>query len=175
MVYTDGDVVEVGYAGSDLKTTTQFEDFCQSSPILQTLMLKVEQVTKLRSQYNRQPLSSWNFSVGDLVYVDLRCFGEAWYQGQENLPDLHTVQYVVLGKYIQAPQGKLDMFFPVFSYKVKANGWFIFLYGRNVVQPVGSVYPLVFTVFLIFFRFSNLLRIKYCLWCNFSTFLARMM
>ena len=51
---------------------------------------------KWKTQLNRQDISA--VKPGDLVYLDLRFFGDAWYESLQ-LPDFDTTSYVMEMRY----------------------------------------------------------------------------
>ena len=51
---------------------------------------------KFKTQLNKQSITA--ISVGDVIYLDLRFFGDLWYEALE-LPDSATTTYVLEAKY----------------------------------------------------------------------------
>ena len=93
--YADGDILEVPWS-RDLFDCQAYEDFCKSRKYLHHLILDQNQVTPFKTQLRRADVTA--VQVGDRVYVDLRFFGDQWYQSLD-LPDFSTKSYVVVFEY----------------------------------------------------------------------------
>jgi hypothetical protein len=82
-----------------LSQTLPFEDFCLSrhelSPLLYSQAVAAQRIREL----NVVDLSTI-INLDDIVYVDLRSYGSAWYQ-QLQLPDADYKSYVVPYRYVQ--------------------------------------------------------------------------
>ena len=88
--FRDGDQVWLPYS-SDIFQMQQFETFCLSTPGLYFLQYSFS-VAKSRIQaINRQPITI--LGPGQSIYVDIRTFGEHWYQAV-GLPDMYSTRYV---------------------------------------------------------------------------------
>jgi hypothetical protein len=82
----------------DLFQTIQYEEFCRSHPPLLQLVYSLKEAKNIISQLNKEPI--FQISPGDTVYVDIRCYGELWYDSL-NLPDPYHIQYVVKYFYLR--------------------------------------------------------------------------
>ena len=94
MVFTirfkDGDVREVPYS-QDLFDSIPYEEFCAQRRYLYHLIFPVDRAKKYVTEKRNQPITE--FKPGDEVYVDIRVFGDVWYDALA-LPDSHLVTYV---------------------------------------------------------------------------------
>ena len=88
--FQDGDVREVPYS-KDLFDSIPYAEFCSSKRYLYHLIYSTEGAKKYISDIRKQPITQ--FQPGDLAYVDLRIYGDAWYDELE-LPDSHLITYV---------------------------------------------------------------------------------
>jgi hypothetical protein len=92
--FADGDIVELPWS-HDLLCDAYY-DFCESIPHLKHLSLDTKMAKVFISHARRLDISS--VDVGDVVYVDLRYFGDLWFESIE-LPDIENSTYVVQFKY----------------------------------------------------------------------------
>ena len=94
MVFTvrfqDGDVREVPYS-KDIFDSVPYAEFCSRKRYLYHLIYTADYAKKYIADFRRQPITQ--FQPGDLAYVDLRIYGDAWYDELE-LPDSHLITYV---------------------------------------------------------------------------------
>ena len=88
--FQDGDVREVPYS-KDLFDSVPYADFCSSKRYLYHLIYPAEGAKKYISDIRRQSITQ--FKPGDHAYVDLRIYGDVWYDGLQ-LPDSHLLTYV---------------------------------------------------------------------------------
>ena len=90
--YRDGDVREVPYS-QDLFDSVQYEEFCTRKPYLYHLIYPTDRAQKYIAEKRNQPITE--YAPGDQVYVDIRVFGDDWYDNLR-LPDSHLMTYVAL-------------------------------------------------------------------------------
>ena len=90
VLFVDGSVVWLGYS-QDIFLMEQFAAFCTSTPGLYFLQYTVKVAQQSIQNLNKQPITL--VKPGDTIYVDIRTFGESWYQGS-GLPGLYHVRYV---------------------------------------------------------------------------------
>ncbi len=96
--YADGDKLWKLW-DDDLFQCEAYEAYCKSVPELWSLIYTTEVARRERSLLNRTPIT--NMKEGDVFYVDLRAFGQSWYNGYGEgalnppLPDEDTSVYVV--------------------------------------------------------------------------------
>ena len=88
--FQDGDVREVPYS-KDLFDSIPYAEFCSSKRYLYHLIYSTEGAKKYVSDIRKQPITQ--FQPGDLAYVDLRIYGDVWYD-ELDLPDSHLLTYV---------------------------------------------------------------------------------
>ena len=94
--FEDGDLVNIPWT-HDLECQA-FDEYCNSLPFLEHLTRDAMSAAKWISQLNRQPIIS--VQPGDLVWVDLRYFGDLWFESLF-LPNPDTVRYVVRFEYVR--------------------------------------------------------------------------
>jgi len=90
ILFADGSVVWLPYT-QDIFQMEQYAAFCMDTPGLYFLQYTVKVAQQAIQQLNKQPITLRQ--PGDVIYVDIRTFGEEWYQAS-NLPDLYRVRYV---------------------------------------------------------------------------------
>ena len=88
--FKDGDVREVPYS-QDLFDSIPYEEFCTKKPYLYHLIFPVDRAKTYIAEKRNQPIT--DYKPGDEVYVNLRVFGDVWYEALE-LPDSHILTYV---------------------------------------------------------------------------------
>ena len=88
--FKDGDVREVPYS-QDLFDSIPYKEFCTKKPYLYHLIFPVDGANTYIADKRNQPIT--DYKPGDEVYVNLRVFGDVWYEALE-LPDSHILTYV---------------------------------------------------------------------------------
>lgn len=115
----------------DITDTIVFEDYCRLNTELTQLLY-----TKQNSRAYVQSLRKTNITLvspGDVVYVNLRSWGNSWYD-QLRLPDLHEKRYVVLGKYGNYSGNKMQhisITFPVMKETYEVDNIFVYTWGHT--------------------------------------------
>ena len=89
--FKDGDIRELPYS-QDLFDSIAYEEFCSSKPYLHHLIYTTDGAAKYISEKRKQSITT--VQPGDEVYVDIRVFGDDWYDALQ-LPDSPTVTYVM--------------------------------------------------------------------------------
>ena len=92
--FADGDIRELPWS-PDLLCEAYYK-FCESRPYLYHLTLDTRMAKKFKTQLNKQDIST--VKPGDKVYLDLRFFGDSWYESLQ-LPDYETASYVLEMEY----------------------------------------------------------------------------
>ena len=87
--FTDGDIRLLPWS-PDLLCEAYYK-FCESRPYLYHLTLETRMAKKFKTQLNKQEISV--VKPGDIVYLDLRFFGDEWYESLK-LPNFDTALYV---------------------------------------------------------------------------------
>ena len=87
--FEDGDIVRLPWS-HDLACTAYYS-FCERHPHLYHLTLDVKMAKRFQTQLRKEDITS--VKVGDTAFVDLRFFGDLWYE-QLGLPDYTTSSYV---------------------------------------------------------------------------------
>ena len=80
----------------DLDGTQAYGDYMMSEHSLYSLRFKAAQASRERVALNRHAITE--VSPGDRLYIDLRRWGECWYD-QLGLPDSYSVRHVVPAVY----------------------------------------------------------------------------
>ena len=97
VVFADGDVLWLPFR-PDLSSNAAFQAFVQLRPQLFPLTYSARDATRVMTQFRRMPIQG--IAPGDTAYVDLRQWGEAWYQ-TVSLPDPATTWYVVEVRFVK--------------------------------------------------------------------------
>ena len=92
--YSDGTTGPKSY-DDDIYKTEAYETFCKSKPHLYHLTMRQKDAKKWISKFKYQEITS--LSPGEIVYVNLRYYGDIWFQGLR-LPDEHDIEYVLTFK-----------------------------------------------------------------------------
>ena len=88
--FMDGDQTWLPYS-QDIFQMQQFETFCVETPGLYFLQYSFSVARSRIKDINLQPITM--LGPGHSIYVDIRTFGELWYQ-TVGLPDMFTTHYV---------------------------------------------------------------------------------
>ena len=88
--FKDGDVRK-DPCSQDLFDSIPYEEFCTKKRYLYHLIFPVDRAAKHIAEKRSQPIT--NFKPGNEVYVDIRVFGDIWYDAL-SLPDSHIMTYV---------------------------------------------------------------------------------
>jgi hypothetical protein len=94
VAFEDGDIVELPWS-KDLECEAYYT-FCEAHPHLYHLTLDTTMAKRFQQQLRKEPITSVH--LGDTVYVDLRFFGDEWYEALL-LPDAASSSYVFQFKY----------------------------------------------------------------------------
>ncbi len=138
--YKDGDEVWMPYS-KDISDTEQFESFCRSNKQLFYLLYNLKEAKRIASNIKSQDITL--IQPGDTVYVDVRCYGEAWYKSLD-LPNKYTQQYVVVYKYTEwystRTRKKIIAVCDVFNETWTLDNLFVYSYGHTkAFDPLGMV------------------------------------
>jgi len=136
--FSDG-VTQWVHWSKDLFDSVPYENFCQKHKELMPLLYTVEVAEKLISEINRTPITE--FRVGDKVYVDLRSYGEDWFQSLD-LSDKFIKKYVVLYMYkgFKRNNKRATMHCPVFRETFEVDHEYVRAYGSiRVFDPRAMV------------------------------------
>jgi len=90
VVFADGDIIWLPYS-PDLSNNAALLDFIQLRPQLFPLTYSAKEASSVLARIRKQPIQG--VAPGDVFYVDLRQWGEDWYQ-TTSLPDPATTWYV---------------------------------------------------------------------------------
>ena len=88
--FKSGDSVWLPYS-QDIFQMVQFEEFCNNTPGLYFLQYSHSVAETRKKLVNKQPITS--LQPGETIYVDIRTWGEVWYQTL-GLPDMFNTRYV---------------------------------------------------------------------------------
>jgi hypothetical protein len=128
--FADGDTRWVPWS-KDLFESAPYETFCRQHthlfPLLYTVQRAKEEIKKLSNQVIT------DHAAGDTLLVNLRSFGEDWYQGLK-LRDLHTKTYAVPYTVESLSEDKRSIIIKskIYKGKVKVDSYYLFAY---VVDP----------------------------------------
>eukprot|EP01036_Dinobryon_divergens_P038922 gene38922-51168_t len=90
VLFKSGDSVWLPYS-QDIFHMVQFEEFCNSTPGLYFLQYSHSVAETRKKLVNKQPITT--LQPGETIYVELRTWGEGWYQTL-GLPDMFHTRYV---------------------------------------------------------------------------------
>ena len=138
--YGDGDVLDIPWS-PDLLCQAYYE-FCESRPYLQHLAMDSTLAIKFVKQLRKMDVTSVN--IGDIVYVDLRFFGDDWYEFLE-LPDFETSSYVVKFEYThwfhRSSKKKLSAKFLLNGHTYALDNYLVHAWGS--IKTFNSVYMIL--------------------------------
>ena len=130
--YADGDVMwQEWNKGLDL--CEAFDVYVKAQRPLFLLRYPAKAAAKYRAYLNQQEIS--NVGLGTTVYVDLRRWGEAWYD-QLTLPDAYTTVHVVLCVYkawVGRNRRKIQITCQLFNEAFAMDGYEVYCYGSEQV------------------------------------------
>lgn len=138
--FADGDIVSLPWS-KDLECAAYF-DYCQAHPHLYHLTLDATLAKKYQTQLRKEPITC--VAPGDSVFVDLRFFGDGWYEAL-SLPDAMSTSYVFLFTYThwhnktntKKITGHMDI---DHSYHYALDGYAVFCWGAcSVFDPSHMV------------------------------------
>jgi hypothetical protein len=135
--YSDGDTVALPW-GSDITSTAAFEAYCRADRRLSLLLKSAREATVLLTRHRKAviPAAFRNAQV----YLNLRCYGPAWYESLQQLPNHLTTNYYVLGRYGEFLNEKLiNIHIPVFSQVMTATYEFVYYWGYRDSLPEDGV------------------------------------
>jgi hypothetical protein len=122
---------------TDISTTVQYEDFCNTIPALFPLKFSAKIATQFIRDINQKPILS--VSPGTTVYMDLRGIGCGWYESL-NLPKSAFSVYVVplnYGEYHNRDRTKITCFIPSLNIhwhgRAAVNHYFVQAYGSQTI------------------------------------------
>ena len=87
--FADGDIIPLPWS-PDIEGDAYYH-FCEQRPHLYHLTLDAKMAKRFQTQLRREDITS--VKLGDIAYVDLRFFGDVWYEAL-GLPDFATASYV---------------------------------------------------------------------------------
>jgi hypothetical protein len=90
VLFKSGDSVWLPYS-QDIFQMVQFEEFCNVTPGLYFLQYSHSVAETRKRLVNKQPITT--LQPGETIYVDIRTWGEGWYQTL-GLPDMFNTRYV---------------------------------------------------------------------------------
>jgi hypothetical protein len=133
--FEDGSLVWLPWS-QDLFTSIPYEDYCRSKPALFPLIYNATESKSMVSKLNRQPITA--VQPSDTVYVDLRCYGPAWYRTL-GLPDCDHITYYLEYRYTKwsgKSHLKIQASCPVLKeHWPNLDHYFVRTHGSNFSQP----------------------------------------
>jgi hypothetical protein len=130
--FEDDSKVWIPY-NKDLDASVQFEDYCRSRPELSLLLYSASEAKRRKAEINRKPITEVDH--GDIVFVDLRCYGSSWYSNL-NFPDADFKNYVVLyeyGKWKDKSRRRISCYCKAFNEVFVVDHHFVLAYGSKKV------------------------------------------
>ena len=128
--FADGDIRDLPWSRDLL--CVAYDEFCTSRPYLYHLSLDKRLADSFIQQKRREPITS--VDIGDTVYVDLRFFGDPWYESL-NLPDWQDNSYVVEFKYThwyhKISKAKISATFILTGQSFAFDSYLVFAWGSQ--------------------------------------------
>jgi hypothetical protein len=114
----------------DVSDTLPFETYCRSNFELYPLLFTVNVAKTWIKELNQKPIDE--IVPGDIVYVNLRSYGAAWYDAL-NLPFIAGQRYVIAytyGPFLSKSKSKIRCSNTVFDESFVVDHHFVFSYGQ---------------------------------------------
>jgi hypothetical protein len=126
--YSDGDIIDRPWS-NDIQCEAYYI-FCESRPYLKHLAMDTKMGAQFRQNLGKSDITG--VSLGDTVYVDLRFFGDEWYEAL-GLPDFECSSYVMEFQYThyfhKSSKKKISGIFRVTGDKYSMNNYIVFAWG----------------------------------------------
>jgi hypothetical protein len=131
--FADGSIVWLPW-NRDLFDSQPYEYFCRSRSELFPLIYDLKTASQQISALKKTPITS--VKPGNIVLVDVRCYGSAWYKGLP-LPDKEHITYVVEYKYtkwLNKIHTKIQASVPLFKETWPLDHLFVRQYGSKTLE-----------------------------------------
>jgi hypothetical protein len=126
--YADGDILDIPWT-PDLQCEAYYT-FCESRPHLYHLTFDSAMAKRFISMKRKEDITS--VTVGDTVYVDLRFYGDLWYE-RLGLPDYASSSYVMKFTYThwyhKSSKRKISVKFDITGQSYAFDGYLVFAWG----------------------------------------------
>jgi hypothetical protein len=136
--FEDGDIRELPWS-HDLECEA-FDIFCSGHNYLKHLTMDTTIASNWMTQMNRRDISA--VKPGDTVWIDLRFFGDIWYESLL-LPNWSTTSYVTQFEYVRwyhkSSRRMITIVFTLGGQNYTFNTYKVFAWGSNHRIPMGSV------------------------------------
>jgi hypothetical protein len=136
--YADGDVLNIPWS-PDIQCEAYY-NFCSARPYLFHLTLDAGLAKKFISQKKREDITT--VTVGDQVFVDLRFFGDIWYE-QLGLPDFESSCYVMPFTYThwyhRTSKKKISARFDLNDQSYAFDNYLVFAWGSKKVFDAATM------------------------------------
>jgi hypothetical protein len=97
----------------DISDTQAYGDYTAARPYLRHLAFMPPKSLRAFAKTFTSPITG--YSVGDTLYVDLRCYGSDWYDQLTDIPDRYDKQYMLLYKVTAISHHFLSCYCAVFD------------------------------------------------------------
>jgi hypothetical protein len=131
--FADGSVVWLPWS-KDLFDSQAYEYFCRGRPELFPLIYDLKTANQHISTLKRTPITS--IKPRDIVYVDIRCYGSAWYKTLP-IPNKEHSAYIVEYRYIKwlnKSKTKIQASVPLFKETWTVDHLFVKQYGSRRLE-----------------------------------------
>jgi hypothetical protein len=137
--FSDGDIRWLPWS-KDLFDSIPYELFCRQHSHLFPLLFTVETAKKEIKKLSKQEIR--NYHVGDKILVNLRSFGELWYQ-ELPLPEVNTTRYGVpyVVKNISKDLKSVVIDSTIYKGEIKVDSYYLFAYVLDPSTPFVEVSP----------------------------------
>jgi hypothetical protein len=136
--FADGDIKVLPWS-PDIQCEAYYK-FCEERPHLYHLTLDAAMAKKFIVQKKKEDCVPVN--IGEVVFIDLRFFGDEWYEALE-LPDWRTIVYVMEFQYThyfyKNSRKKISGKFLLNEHSYSLDAYIVFAWGSVKVIPEGAV------------------------------------
>ena len=116
--FEDGDIIWLPYS-VDLDQTQAFGDYVSKHPVLHHLQFAAQAAKEFLGKVRSQPITG--YSVGDKIYVDIRCYSTDWYDNTLTfLTDRYDKVYVVIYEVIAVYNRYIKAYCPTYDERWEA-------------------------------------------------------
>ena len=134
--FADGDVIWLPYS-KDLDETEAFGTYTASLPMLEHLSYGPKRAKEFLAELRRAAIQG--YAVGDILYVDIRCYSTAWYDEEltfleERYDKVYVVLYEITGvtpKVLKAYCPTYDEVWEATTGTTKLDAYWCYTYGRT--------------------------------------------
>lgn len=135
--FADGDLRQIPWS-RDLFESVPYEVFCRKHRHLFPLLFTTETADKEIKKLSKQEIHGYH--AGDLILVNLRSYGELWYQALP-LPEVDTTVYAVPFKVTSVAKDKrsIEIVSEIYPGKVRVDSYYLFAFTVDPTCPYVEI------------------------------------